>query len=347
LSNTTAQYQFGTTFIRYLRPEGYDPFLKWETTNTTNIGVDFGLLKGRISGTIDYYFRKTTDLLANVTVAPGANFVNEIVTNVGDIKSNGFEFTLNTTPIKTKDLTWDLGFNYSYTNTDITNLLKNNDPNFKGQAVSPIQGGTGNRIGINAVGYAPYTFFVFKQIYDNNGSPIEGLYDDINRDGIINDDDRYYYQKPAADVLLGLNTQVSYKKFSVGLAAHGSFGNYLYNNYFAGSGVSNTIKNPINFIGNASTDFLRSRFVNNRYLSDYYIENASFFRLDNINFGYDAGTVKFIGDRSALRLSASIQNVFVITKYRGLDPENSSDNGTDNNIYPRPRVFSIGLNLSF
>lgn len=346
LSNATAQYQFGTSFIPYLRPEGYDPFLKWETTTTSNAGMDFAFLNSRISGSLDFYYRKTKDLLANVTVAAGANFVNEIVTNVGNIESKGVEFTLNTVPVKKENITWELGFNYTYNNAEITNLLKNPDPNFKGQAVSTIGGGTGNRIGIHAVGENPYTFNVFKQIYDKNtGKPIEGLYEDINRDGIINDDDRYYYKKPAADVLLGLNTQVIYKKFSLGLAAHGAFGNYLYNNYFSNAGVLRAIKNPINFIGNASTNYLKTSFNNNQYLSDYYIENASFFRIDNINFGYDAG--KVFQNSASLRISASIQNVAVISKYRGLDPENSGDGGVDGNIYPRPRIFSLGLNLDF
>ncbi len=341
----TAQYQFGNTFVTYLRPEGYDPFLKWETTTTSNIGLDFSFLNNRISGSADYYFRKTKDLLANVTVAAGANFVNRITTNVGNVESSGVEFTLNTTPVRTADLTWDLGFNYTYNKAEITNLLKNPDPNFKGEPTSGIGGGTGNTIGIHSVGNAPASFLVYKQVYDKAGKPIEGLYEDINRDGIINDDDRYLYKKPAADVLLGFNTQVSYKKFTFGLAGHGAFGNYLYNNYFSGSAVLRSIKNPINFIGNASVNYLETGFENNQYLSDYYIENASFFRLDNINLGYNVG--KILKNKASLRVSASIQNVVVITKYRGLDPENAGDGGVDGNIYPRPRIFSLGLNFDF
>ncbi|MBL7749586.1 MAG: SusC/RagA family protein, partial [Chitinophagaceae bacterium] len=310
-----------------------------------NIGLDFSFLNNRISGSADYYFRKTKDLLANVTVAAGANFVNRITTNVGNVESSGVEFTLNTTPVKTADLTWDLGFNYTYNKAEITNLLKNPDPNFKGEPTSGIGGGTGNTIGIHSVGNAPATFLVYKQVYDKAGKPIEGLYEDINRDGIINDDDRYLYKKPAADVLLGFNTQVSYKKFTFGLAGHGAFGNYLYNNYFSGSAVLRSIKNPINFIGNASVNYLETGFENNQYLSDYYIENASFFRLDNINLGYNVG--KILKNKASLRVSASIQNVVVITKYRGLDPENAGDGGVDGNIYPRPRIFSLGLNFDF
>ncbi|NNV56186.1 SusC/RagA family TonB-linked outer membrane protein [Panacibacter sp. KCS-6] len=345
-SNATAQYQFGDAFYYYLRPEGYDASIKWETTTTTNIGLDFAFLNNRITGSFDVYEKRTEDLLSEVPVAPGANFVNKITTNVGNMKVRGFEFTLNTVPVRNEDFSWDLGFNVSYNKSEITNLLKNQDPNFKGIDVSGIGGGTGNTIGIHAVGYAPYTFNVFKQVYDKTtGKPIEGLYEDLNRDGIINNDDRYYYKKPAPDFLIGFNTQVTYKQFSVGVAAHGYLGNYIYNNYNSSNGVLRAIKNPINFIGNASTNYLETGFDNNRYLSDYYIENASFFRLDNINLGYNVGRV--FKDKASMRLAASIQNVFVITKYKGLDPENASDSGVDGNIYPRPRTFSFGVNLDF
>jgi TonB-linked SusC/RagA family outer membrane protein len=345
-SNSSAQYQFGNTFYSYLRPEGYYSDIKWESTTTSNIGLDFGFLNNRISGNVDFYTKKTKDLLSKVPVAPGANFVNQLVINVGNMEVKGVEVTLNTTPIKTADLTWDFGFNYSYNTQKITNLLKNQDPKFKGIDVSGISGGTGNYIGKFAVGYAPYTYNVYKQIYDKTtGKPIEGLYEDINRDGIVNDDDRYYYKKPAPDVIIGINTQLSYKQFSFGLSAHAYLGNYMYNNYNSNSGILRTIKNPINFIGNASVNYLETGFTNNQYLSDYYIENASFLRLDNINLGYNVG--KVFHDNASLRISGSVQNVFVITKYKGLDPENASDSGVDNNIYPRPTIFSLGLNLDF
>jgi TonB-linked SusC/RagA family outer membrane protein len=346
VSNSSATYQFGNTFYQYLRPEGYDPDIKWETTTTTNLGLDFGFLNNRVSGSVDVYKKKTKDLLSTVPVAPGGNFVNQITTNVGNLENKGVEFTLNTVPVRTKELTWEFGFNYTYNKTKITNLLKQNDPKFKGIDVSGIGGGTGNNIGKFAVGYAPYIFNVYKQVYDKaTGAPIEGLYEDINRDGQVNNDDRYYYKKPAPDVLLGINTQVTYKSFTAGLAAHGSFGSYVYNNYNSGSGVIRTIKNPLNFIGNAGVNFLETNFNNNQMLSDYYIENASFLRLDNINLAYNVGRV--LKNKANLRVTATAQNVFVITKYKGLDPENSSDTGVDGNIYPRPRIFSLGFNLDF
>jgi len=346
-STISAQYMFGSSYYFFLRPSAYDANIKWETTQTTNIGLDFSFFNNRISGSVDVYQKKTKDLLSVIPVAPGSNFDITLLTNVGNMENKGIEFVLNTTPVKTQGLTWDFGFNFTYNKNKITNLLKQQDPGFKGIDVSGISGGTGNNIGKFTVGYAPYTFFVYKQVYDQaTGKPIEGLYDDINRDGRTDDADRYLYKKPAPDVLLGINTQLTANKWTLGLSGHGSFGNYLYNNFFSNNGVLRTIKNPVNFIGNASTDYyLRTQFNNNQYLSDYYIENASFFRLDNINIGYNAGSV--LGTNTNLRVSANVQNVFVITKYRGLDPENASDSGVDNNIYPRPRIYALGLSVDF
>lgn len=345
-SNSAAQYQFGNTFISYLRPGAYDPNIKWETTTTTNLGLDFGFLNNRISGSVDVYNKKTKNLLSPIDQAPGQNLDISIVTNIGNLESKGVEFILNTTPVQSKNITWNFGFNVSYNVVKITNL----GPNIKALAQSGISGGTGNNIGVFAVGYAPFTFSPLKQVYDSKtGKPIEGLYEDINRDGQISlgplSPDRGYYKKPAPDVLLGINTQVAYKQWSFGLAGHGSLGNYLYNNFASNNAVLRAIKNPINFIGNGSAGYLKTGFVNNQYVSDYYIENASFLRLDNINIGYNAG--KVFSNKASLRVSASIQNVFVITKYTGLDPENSDSRGVDNNIYPRPRIFSLGFNLDF
>ncbi len=281
-----------------------------------------------------------------VPVAAGANFNIELLTNVGNMENKGVEVTINTTPVKKQNLQWDFGFNFTYNTREITNLLKQQDPNFTGLPVSGISGGTGNNIGRLAVGYSPSVFYVFKQVYDQtSGKPIEGLYEDLNRDGTINESDRYYYKKPASDIFVGLNTQVTYKKYSLGIAGHGAFGSYLYNNFNSNNGVLRQLKNPINFIGNASANYQETNFSNNQYLSDYYIENASFFRLDNINLGYNWG--KILKGKASLRIAASVQNVFVITKYKGLDPENANESGVDNNIYPRPRIFSLGFNLDF
>ena len=344
-SSPTAQYLFGNTYYSFLRPSAYDANIKWETTTTTNLGLDFGFVKNRISGTIELYKKKTEDLLSVIPVAPGSNFDISLLTNVGNIENKGIEITVNTTPVRRTNFSWDFGFNVTYNESKITNLLKQQDPNFQGIDVSGISGGTGNNIGKFAVGYAPFVYNVFKQVYDNAGNPIEGLYEDVNRDGKIDDADRYLYKKPAADFMYGLNTVITYKKFSVGLTGHGMVDNYLYNNYNSNNGVLRAVKNPINFIGNVSSNYLETGFTNNRYLSDYYIENASFFRLDNINLGYNFGNI--LRNKTTLRVSASVQNVFVITKYSGADPESSNSTGVDNNIYPRPRIYSIGANLDF
>jgi iron complex outermembrane receptor protein len=348
-SNSSAQYQFGNTFYSFLRPAAYDADIKWETTTTSNLGLDFGFLKNRISGSIDVYVKKTEDLLSVIPVAPGSNFDITLLTNVGNMENKGVEFTLNTTPIRNKIISWDFGFNVTYNKSKITNLLKQPDPNFKGIDVNGVGGGLTNYIGKYAVGYAPNVFYVFKQVYDKStGAPIDGLFEDINRDGQISDADRYFYKKPAPDWLLGANTQITYKKWSFGLAGHGSFGNYLYNQFSSNNGTLRALKNPLNFIQNGSRSYLTTRFTGsniNEYLSDYYIENASFFRLDNINLGYNAG--KVFKDKATLRITGSIQNVFVITNYKGLDPEISSDGGVTYTIYPRPRIFSLGLNFDF
>ena len=221
----------------------------------------------------------------------------------------------------------------------------NQVPGFKGVPVSGISGGTGNSIGRLLVNSPASIFFPSQQVYNASGKPIEGLYEDINRDGKVDNDDRYLYKKPAADFLVGFSTQVSIKKFSLGVTGHGMIGNYMYNNYNSNNGVLRAIKNPINFIGNAGVNYTETGFANNQYLSDYYIENASFLRFDNINLGYNFGNA--LGSKTFLRVNASIQNVGFISKYKGLDPENSSDQGVDNNIYPRPRIISVGFNLDF
>jgi len=346
-SQSTAQYQFGNTFYSYLRPAAYDANIKWETTTTNNIGLDYGFFQGRITGSIDVYQKKTKDLLSIVPIAPGANFDISLYTNVGNMENKGAEFTINTIPVQTKDITWTVGFNVTYNESKITNLLKQTDASFTGIEVSSIQGGTGNNIGKFAVGYAPYTFFVYKQVYDKStGAPIEGLYEDLNRDGVINAADRYYYKKPAPDFMFGFNTQFSYKKWSMGMTGHAMLDNYLYNNFNSNGGTLRALKNPLIYVDNVPTNYLQTKFNNMQYLSDYYIENASFFRLDNINLGYNVG--KIFRDRTSdLRITANVQNVFVITKYSGLDPENASSTGVDQVIYPRPRTFSIGFNLDF
>lgn len=343
LSTSSAQYQFGNQFYYFYRPAPYYPDLKWETTTTTNLGLDFGFLKNRITGSIEIYQKKTKDLLSVVDQAPLQNFDISLLRNIGDLKNKGIEFTVNTVPVKTRDFQWDLGFNITAQETEITKLTARNIPDYPGLDVSGISGGTGNNIGKHQIGYAPYVYYMSQQVYDVSGRPIEGLYEDINRDGTAND--RYYYSKnPAPTMLFGFTTNFSYQKWNLGLAAHGSYNNYLYNNYASRTGALNAILNG-SVIANGSRDYLNTGFRNPQYFSDYYLQNASFLRLDNINIGYTVG--KIINGKANLRLAGSVQNVFVITKYDGLDPEVSGSTGVDNTIYPRPRIFSLSANLDF
>lgn len=339
-SDPTAQYQFGDRFYNILRPEGYDETIKWEETTTYNAGLDFGFLNNRITGSLDYFFKDTRDLLAVIPVAAGTNLRNELFTNVGNMETRGFEAALNFRAIDTDKLTWNVGINGTYQNREITNLSKVENVDFEGYPVGGIAGGVGNRIQILSVGYAPYAFYVHKQVYDENGKPIEGLYADLNGDGVVNEQDRYRYKNPEPNVYLGFNSQLNYGKWDLGFVMRGSFGNYMYNNVYSNNGARQAFGFS-NYLTNVSTNVLETEFEQFQLFSDYYMENASFVRMDNINLGYNIGRV--MNERVGIRLSATVQNVFVITNYNGLDPEISS--GIDNNIYPRPRVYTLGLNI--
>jgi iron complex outermembrane receptor protein len=346
LSTATAQYQLGNTFYQMYRPGGYYANRKWEQTATYNAAIDFAVLDNRISGTLEAYYRKTTDLLNNVTQPAGTNFSNQIVANIGSMENKGIEFTLNTVPVREKDLVWDFGFNITYNQNKITKLTVSDDPNYPGVLTGGISGGTGNTIQINSVGYARNTFYVYQQVYDKAGKPIDNLFADRNRDGMISDKDLYRYKSPEPAVFLGINTNVNYKKWNAGFVMRGSVGNYMYNNVASSTGTTRNILNPLNFLSNGSTDLLKSNFSGNGssyYLSDYYVQNASFLRMDNINVSYNVG--KIMNNKANLRIGAFAQNVFIITEYKGTDPE--INGGIDNNFYPRPRVFALNLNLDF
>jgi iron complex outermembrane receptor protein len=340
-SDSSGMYQFGSNYYLLLRPEGYDENLKWETTETYNAGIDVGLFNGRVNFSVDAYFKKTKDLLAVISVPAGSNLTNQILTNVGNIENKGLEFTVSATPIRNKDFTWDLSYNFTYNTSEITNLSKIKDPNAIGNLVGGIGGGVGNTIQIHTVGYAPFSFYVYKQVYDQNGKPIEGLYVDGNKDGASNDKDKYRYKNPQPKYFMGLSSQFGYKKWSLSFAARASFDNYMYNNFNSNSGTYQNFGFP-NYLGNVASDVLNTGFSVPRLWSDYYIENASFVRMDNVNLGYNVGK---IGKNTTLRISANVQNVFVITKYSGLDPE--IPGGIDNNFYPRPRTYALGFNLDF
>lgn len=346
LANTAAQYQFGSAFYTPYRPGGYYANRKWEQTATSNLGVDYAFADNRISGSVDFYYKKTSDLLNNIGQPAGNNFSNQIVANVGDMENKGVEILVNTNPIRKKNLNVDFGFNVTYNENKITNLTAVPDPNYPGNKFGGISGGTGNSILINSVDYRRGSFFAYKQIYDAAGKPIDGLFEDINRDGIINDKDLYRYKGVDPLLLLGFSSSVTYKKWNAGFVIRANVGNYMYNNINSSRGTAREILNPLGYLANGAADVINSGikgFATDYYLSDYYIENASFLRMDNLNAGYNAG--KVFNSKANLRIMASVQNVFIITKYTGVDPE--IHGGIDNNFYPRPRTISIGANLDF
>jgi TonB-linked SusC/RagA family outer membrane protein len=347
LASSNAAYQFGNTYVQGYRPSGYDQNLKWEQTATTNLGLDYGFLGNRIVGSIELYDRKTSNLLESIPEPAGTNFSAFILSNVGSMENKGIEFTVNTQPIKRKDLTWDVNFNIAYNDNKITNLtVIPDDPKYLGFPLGQINGtGAQGFAFLNSVGYSRNTFNLYQQIYDSKtGLPIEGLFNDVNRDGIINSSDAVKDKRADPDLFLGFSTNVSYKKWSAGFVLRASFNNYVYDQFLATDGsLSNVLGGSV--INNVSTNYLTTKFKGNtttEFLSDYFLQNGSFLKMDNINIGYDFG--KVIKNAGSLRANFSVQNVFVITKYTGIDPEVSS--GIDNNNYPRPRIFSLGLNLN-
>jgi len=341
LGTQTAQYQFGNTFYPVQRPVGYDANIKWETTTTYNAGIDFAIGKGRVTGSLDYYFKDTRDLLSFIDVPAGTNFTNRIFTNVGDMTNRGVELQINTNLVNNKKFHWDFGFNLTYNTNEIAKLTKFDDPTFIGVATGGISGGVGNTIQIHTVGYRPSSFFVLQQVYNGDGKPVEGLYVDRNKDGLINNLDYYRYQSPEPNWIIGATTSASYGKWSASTVLRANIGNYMYNNVFSGNGTFQP--SSLRYLSNVHRNFLSTEFMVPQYFSDYYVDNASFLRMDNFTLGYDFGSA--IKGINSLRANFSVQNAFVVTKYQGLDPEIAG--GIDNNFYPRPRIFTLGFNVEF
>lgn len=342
LSGPSSQYQLGNSFYHMYAPSAYDANIKWEQTATSNLGLDYGFLNNRLNGSLDVYYKKTKDLLNVISIPVGSNFSNQILTNVGNIENKGLEFSINAVPVQKDDFNWNVGFNVTANRNKITNLTAARDSSFAGNLAGGISGATGQSIQINSVGYRTYSFYVYKQVYDQEGKPLEGVYADLNKDGVINEQDRYRYQSAAPLVTLGFNTQVDYKKWNLSTILRTYLGNYMYNNVASNLGVKRNILSPAGILGNSTTSIYQTNFFNNQYQSDYYVENASFLRMDNLTLGYNAGKVL---NAANLRLSLTCQNVFTLSKYSGVDPEIGS--GIDNNFYLRPRTFVVGLNLGF
>ncbi len=345
-SKAGANYYWGDEKIQLLRPNAYDKDLKWETTTTYNVGLDYGFLGNRITGAVDVYYRKTKDLINNIFIPAGTNFSNQLIMNSGTLENKGIEFNITGHVIDTKDLTWTLGYNVSYNKNEITKMLDFDNPNYIGIKHGGISGGTGNNVLIHSLNNPFNSFYVYEQIYNSDGSPIEGAYIDQNEDGVIDEKDLITYKKSAPDVFMGLTSQLTYKNWDFNFSLRASFGNYAYNNVQSNREAygGSSMLDPTGFLKNRVTTAGYTNFSNPQYLSSYYVQNASFLRMDNISLGYTFRNVSKV--LSSARIYGTVQNPFVITKYDGLDPEFNNE-GIDNNIYPRPRIFMLGVNLNF
>ena len=332
----------GTTY----RPQAYNAHLTWEKTTTWNAGLDLAFLNNRIEFNFDWYYRKTTDLINTVFVAAGSNFRNKVTSNIGSLHNTGIEFMTTVRPIQNKDWRWEVSYNFTYNHNEIDELINGVSDDYFVETGGGLTG-TGGNIQAHTVGKPISSFHVYQQVYDQNGKPIPNTFVDRNGNGYLDSGDRYYYYKPAADVLMGLSSKLQYKQWDLGFSMRASLGNYLFNS--AASGSSNVGAGSVYTNGNLSNQRVTAverGFTNvsqQQYASDYFVENASFLKMDNITLGYSFD--KLFGAPINGRVYATVQNVFTITKYTGIDPEVAD--GVDGDIYPRPFTTILGVSLNF
>ena len=341
---------WGNGYIYTLAPNAYNPDIKWETTETYNVGLDFGFLKGRINGTIDAYLRKTKDLLNDVTTPMGVNFSNKVISNVGDMENKGLEFNLNFIPIERKDMRWTINVNGTWQDTKITKLTNNPTPDYLGVEVGANMGGTGGYTSLYSVGYSPYTYHLYQQAYDENGKPLQNVLVDRDGNGEITAQDRYITDKSIQPKFFyGIGSQFTYKNWDFGFNAHGSVGGYALNRIKMNTATSYSDDYTKGYLNNLSPYCMETGWTatisEQQKYSDMFLENTTFFRMDDINVGYTFDKIKNWGGK--IRVAASVQNVFTITKYSGLDPELTVADGVDNNLIPRPRLYTLRLNINF
>ena len=341
---TDPNTQYLGTYL--LKPNGYSPDLKWEETTTYNLGLDFGLLNNRISGSLEFYEKRTKDLLNSISAPSGTNFTNIITANVGAMKNQGVEFNINAVAIQSRNFSWEVGYNVTWNKSRITKLTAVYNPDYPGIAAGNAPFATGTTIQYHQVGYAPSTFYLYQQVYDEQGNPIQNVVVDRNGDGEITQADQYFTGKsPMPTVFMGMSSQFKYKDWDLGFHLRANFGNYVFNGFAADHTTLYHFNNQ-GFINNYYQDAGKYGFTlmseNYQKTSDLYLENASFLKMDNITLGYSFR--KFFSEKISGRVSATVQNVFTLTKYSGLDPECAA---IDANIWPRPRTFTLGLNLNF
>jgi TonB-linked SusC/RagA family outer membrane protein len=325
---------FGSEYYNMATPAAYDRGIRWEQTATTNIGVDAGFFNNSLQASLDFYYKNTSNLLNTVPIPLGSNFANTILTNVGNMYNKGVELIISATPVNNQKFKWDVSFNIAYNENQITNLTATKDSSYAGTLNT-------NGVQINSVGFPANSFYVYHQQYNSDGQPIEGVYADVNHDGIINEKDLYHDHSPFPKVIMGFSTALTYKKWTVSTVLRANIGNYMYN-VIETNAVESNLLNPLGYLANILTDIYNTHFTYKQALSDYYVQDASFLKMDNLGFSFNAGPVYH---KVNLRVNANIQNVFTITKYTGQDPEIYG--GIDNAFYPRPRTFILGVNLQF
>lgn len=334
-------------------PNAYNPALKWETTTTYNIGFDWGLFNQRLTGSVDWYHRVTKDLLNSANVAAGTNFANQVIQNIGSLKNSGIEVALGWKVIRTKDWFWTIDYNFTYNHNEITKLTGGDDSDYF-VPTGGISSGTGNTCQAHAVGHPASSFYVYQQVYDENGKPLEGVVVDRNGNGTIDEGDKYFYKSPAAPYTMGLSSRLEWKNFDFGFSLRASIGNYVFNDAMDGKANLSTAAIYKNYgqgylenIPRYSLDANWQTYEVTSTLSDRWVQNASFLKCDNITLGYSFNNLFKVGNYKGVsgRVYGTVNNVFTITKYDGIDPEVFG--GIDNNIYPRPISFILGLNLNF
>ncbi|MBN1924527.1 MAG: TonB-dependent receptor [Prolixibacteraceae bacterium] len=340
ISQPGAEYLFGDSYYYTYRPEAYVSNLRWESTTAFNYGIDFGFFNERLSGSVDYYTRQTKDLLARVPAAAGTNFDKTILTNVGNVDSEGLEVTLSAVPVDTKDITWELSFNGTWMKQTIKNLSMVEGSEITNTLAGPTI--DSYHFQVLTEGYAPYMYYIYHQLYDETGRPIEGAFADVNKDGLVNSGDLYRYHSPSPDYILGFSTSLRYKKWSLSTSLRANIGNYVYNGMSMNTGAFYTMSYNDYQLNNLNRSYLETRFHSRQYLSDYYVENASFLKMDNLSLGYNVGKISGL---FSLNIAATVQNVFTLTNYSGVDPE--VPGGMDVSFYPRPRIFSLSVGIEF
>ena len=370
IGTSTAQYGFGDSFYYVYRPAGFDGNLKWEETKSYNVGLDFGILNDRISGSVDLYSKITSDLLATVSVPAGTNFTNQVLTNVGGMSNKGVELNFNIGLIQKRDLRTSLSANFTYNENKVTKLSLIEDTTSIGIQVGGISGGIGNTIQVHSINNPTFSYLLYEQLYDDDGAMIQvgeqansdvngdGVVDnadtwqtihafnDRNEDGVITPEDKYISYNPVPKFLIGAAVNVSFKNWYSSLSFRSEIGGYIYNNIHSNTATYQSVNGTQGFLSNISSLYYDSEVQNvsdYQLQSDHYLEKANFLRVDFFNVGYNFKNL--IKNNTALDVSLSVQNLLLITKYSGLDPELGG--GIDNNIYPRPRVFSLNLKFNF